>query len=300
MAVRLRYRVEYAILRGTAGLLNALPYPMALAIGAGLALLTTMLAPRRVREAHRRIAEVFPEKSPREVKRISRIALRNVFFSFVESLRFPKLNRAWTERHVDVGNFSQEAEAHIKPGQGAVFAIPHMGNWEMAGLVAGQRGLPMFFLVGRQRNPLANQFLNDTRSATGMTVVQRDQNAARNILKHLREGKTFGILPDVRMPARGAPVNFLGRDVEFPGGIAMFARHANVPICIGHVRRVGWTKHVWEFIPPLWADPTLSKEADSARIMQIAADHFTAAIRRHPEQYFWFNKRWVLEPRENS
>jgi len=24
--------------------------------------------------------------------------------------------------------------------------------------------------------------------------------------------------------------------------------------------------------------------------------HLDAAIRAHPEQYFWFNKRWVLEP----
>lgn len=299
MAVRWRYRVEYALLRGSAALLNALPYRLALILGAGLACLAAASVARsRMANARRRIAQVFPEKTAREVNRIARTALRNIVFSVIESIRFPRLDRAWIDRHLDVGNFVQNVEAHLKEGQGAVFAIPHMGNWEMAGLVAGQRGHPMFFLVGRQRNPLAEEFMNTTRAATGITVIPRDQNTARHILRHLREGKIFGILPDIRMPAQGVRVNFLGQEVELPGGIALFARHARVPICIGYVRRVGWTRHKWEFLPPVWTDPNLDKDADAVRITQIVADHFTDAIRRYPDQYFWFNKRWVLEARE--
>ncbi|MCZ7591031.1 MAG: lysophospholipid acyltransferase family protein [Kiritimatiellae bacterium] len=298
MAVRLRYRVEYALLRGSAAFFNALPYPVALAVGACFARLISLVARSRVREARRRIAEVFPDKSARAVRRIARISLRNVVFSVVESLRFPRMTREWVERHLDVGNFPEMVEAHLTEGQGAVFAIPHMGNWEMSGLAAGQRGHPMFMLVGRQRNPLADDFMNRTRAATGVTVVSRDKNVARNILHYLRQGKTFGILPDVRMPGDGVQVRFLGRDVELPGGIALFARRANVPICIGYVRRIGWTRHQWHFIPPVWSDPTLDKREDEKRILQLAADVYTEAIREHPEQYFWYNKRWVLEPRK--
>lgn len=297
MAVRLRYRVEYALLRGSAAFFNALPYPLALGVGACFARLIFILAKSRVREAQRRIREVFPEKTDAEVKRIARISLRNVVFSAVEALRFPRLTRDWLDRHLDVGNFPEMVEAHLEKGKGAVFAIPHMGNWEMAGLAASKRGHPMFFLVGRQRNPLADEFLNKTRAATGVTVIPRDKNTARNILRHLREGKTFGILPDVRMPGEGVAVNFLGREAVLPGGIALFARHANVPICIGHVRRVGWTRHKWEFIPPVWSDPSRDKSADEKHILQLAADHYTEAIHRYPEQYFWYNKRWVNEPR---
>lgn len=298
MAVRLRYRVEYALLRGIAAFLNALPYPFALAIGAFFARLIFAGAGSRVREAQRRIREIFPEKSDREVKRIAYISLRNIVFNLLESIRFPRLTREWVDRHIDVGNFPEMVEAYLEEGKGAVFTIPHMGNWEMSGLAAGQRGLPMFFLVGHQRNPLADKFINKIRAATGVTVILRDKNSARNVLRHLREGQTFGILPDVRMPGDGVPVKFLGRDVELPGGIALFARHAKVPICIGHVRRIGWTRHKWEFTPPVWSDPNLDKSADEIRILQLAADHFTGAICEHPEQYFWYNRRWVLEPRD--
>lgn len=299
MAVRRRYRVEYALLRGLTVFLNALPYPLALAVGAGLARIFFLIARSRVAEARRRIAEVFPEKSAREVERIARRSFRNLAFNAVESSRFPNMTPAWIERHVDVGHFPELVAASRKPGCGAIFVIPHMGNWELAGLVAGQRGLPMFFLVGRQRNPLTEDLMNKARSATGLTVVTRDQHAVRNVLRLLREGKTFGILPDVRMPTESVAVNFLGRPAELPGGAVFFARHAKIPIFIGHVYRVGWTRHKWEFLPAVWTDPALDKDADASRIMQIIADHFTEAIRRHPEHYFWFNKRWVLQPRSS-
>jgi KDO2-lipid IV(A) lauroyltransferase len=298
MAVRLRYRVEYVLLRGVCALLNALPYRLALALAAAASALVYRLAPRRSAEARRRIREVFPDKTPREIGRIARHSLRNLFFSAVESIRFPRLGPAWIARHVDVGNFPQQVEAHLKPGQGAIFAIPHMGNWEMAGLVAGARGHPMFFLVGGQRNPLAETFMNRARAATGIDVIKRGDNAARVILRNLRAGKTFGILPDVRMPMPGVVVNFLGVTADLPGGIGLFARHTGVPVFIGHVRREGWTRHVWAFEAPCWADPNADPEADAKRLTQAVADHFTEAIRRHPDQYFWYNKRWVLQSRD--
>ena len=297
MAIRLRYRVEYALLVSISALLNALPYHLALVLAAGCAAVVYRLVPRRPRAARARIAQVFPEKPAREVDLIARRALRNLFFSAIEALRFARLDRAWMERHIDVGNFPAQVEAHLKSGQGALLVIPHMGNWEMAGLYAGMRGIPMFFLVGRQRNPLAEQFMNRARSATGIDVLTRDENTARVILRHLKAGKVFGILPDVRMKMPGVAVDFLGQPVDLPGGVGLFARRLGVPVCVGHVRRVGWTRHAWHFLPPLWADPALDPEADAKRLTQAVADHFTEAIRRHPDQYFWFNKRWVLEPR---
>ncbi|HMP76377.1 MAG TPA: lysophospholipid acyltransferase family protein [Kiritimatiellia bacterium] len=297
MAVRWRYRAEYALLVSISALLNALPLRLALLLAAGCSALVYRLSPGRPRAARKRIAEVFPDKTPGEVDIIARRALRNLFFSVVETLRFPRLDRAWMERHIDVGNFPEQVEAHLKPGQGAMLVIPHMGNWEMAGLYAGMRGIPMFFLVGRQRNPLAERFLNRARSATGIDVLTRDENSARVILRHLKAGKVFGILPDVRMKMPGVAVNFLGHPADLPGGIGLFARRLGVPVFIGHVRRIGWTRHAWQFLPPIWSDPEADPEADAKRITQLAADHFTEAVRRHPDQYFWYNKRWVLEPR---
>lgn len=297
MAVRWRYRVEYALLRVFAASLNALPYRLALFVAAASAAAVYRLVGQRPREARRRIAEVFPDKSAVEVDRIARRALRHLFFSAIETFRFPRLSDRWVARHIDIGNFAEVVEARLKPGQGALLVIPHMGNWEMAGLAASRRGHPLFFLVGRQRNPLAEEFMNRARAATGIVVITRDDHAVRHVIKNLREGRIFGILPDVRMKTPGVPVTFLGKPMDLPGGVGLFARRLNIPVFIGHVRREGWTRHVWEFQPPLWADPAADKNEDDRRLSQAVADSFSEAIRRYPDQYFWYNKRWFLEPR---
>lgn len=297
MPVRLRYRVEYAALRLAVGVLKALPTGLSFIIAAGLAAAIYRLFPKRPAEARRRIAQVFPTKSAREVDRIARIGLRNLFFSAIETIRFPHLGARWMERHIDVGNFPERVEAHLKPGQGALFVIPHMGNWELAGLAAGRRGLPMFFLIGRQRNPLAEAYLNRVRRATGLEYIPRDDKAGRILLRNLRAGKLFGILPDVRMKTHGVPVTLFGAEADLPGGVAMFARRTGVPIFLGHVRRVGWTRHVWDFEPPIWSDASADPDEEARRISQRIADYFTDLVRRYPDQYFWYNKRWVLDPR---
>ena len=43
-------------------------------------------------------------------------------------------------------------------------------------------------------------------------------------------------------------------------------------------------------------DPALPKEQDWLRMTQAVIDLYDAAIRAAPEQYFWYNKRWVLDP----
>jgi lauroyl/myristoyl acyltransferase len=46
----------------------------------------------------------------------------------------------------------------------------------------------------------------------------------------------------------------------------------------------------------VYSDPGLDKAEDCRRITQRVMDIFDAAIRAQPEQYFWYNKRWVLDP----
>lgn len=301
MHVSLYRRVEYGVVRAVAGLLGLLPYRVALAVAALLAEIVARCSRTKVPEARRRIREsIGRDWSEREVRRVARRALRHLFFNAVEAMRFPRFNRRWMDRHLDPGNFPEMVEAHRKPGQGGLFVVPHMGNWEMAGLAAGLRGHPLFFMVGRQRNPLTEAYLNRVRAATGLEVITRDHRAVRHVLRNLGRGKILALLPDLRSPTPGLRVRFLGGEANIGGGLGMFARHTGVPIHIGYVRRVGWTRHVWHFLSPVYADPSLDKDTDSLRLAQMAMDVFDRAIRAHPDQYYWYNKRWVLEPLEEG
>ena len=126
----------------------------------------------------------------------------------------------------------------------------------------------------------------------------RGASTLKDIIRRLKAGQMLAILPDVRMRTEAVKVKFLGKEANIGGGMAMFARHANVPIFPVIVTRVGWAKHVAHIYPPVWSDPSLDKDADIQQMSQKVMDIVSDAIMAQPEQWFWYNKRWVLEPVE--
>ena len=301
MKYQLRHLIEYGLLRAVSGVLSRMPYRLALGLAWCIALVLYAVGRRRVREAERRIRDVFGSTlDERGVRQAAWRSLRNLSFNVVEIIRLPRLTRAWVERHIDRGNLPDLMARHVAPGQGAILVIPHMGNWDLAGVGATLTGVPVFVVAARQRNPLTDAFLTRMRAAQGMEVVMRDENVVKRVLRGLKGGRVLAFLTDLRSRTPGMKVQFLGKEANVVAGLGLFARQAGVPVFAGVVRRVGWTRHVWEFEEPIYGDPAVAKEQDWQRITQQVMDVFERAIRRHPDQYFWYNRRWVLEPLEED
>jgi lauroyl/myristoyl acyltransferase len=112
----------------------------------------------------------------------------------------------------------------------------------------------------------------------------------------LKEGKVMAILPDVRARTEALPIEFLGREANIGAGMALFARQAGVPIFPIILKRVGWTRHVWTPLEPVFPAGESDKQQDWQRMTQAVMTRFDQAICESPEQYFWYNKRWVLDP----
>jgi hypothetical protein len=48
--------------------------------------------------------------------------------------------------------------------------------------------------------------------------------------------------------------------------------------------------------PPILPDPSLPKADDVARMTRQVLAFIETRIREVPEQWFWFNRRWILDP----
>lgn len=297
MRYRLQHRLEYATLRGLAAVLNRLPYRAALAVAWVLSGLLFHVARFHRRETFRRIRAVFgPEMPACDVRRIAWRSMRNMAFNMVEMMRAPRIDAAWIDRHMpDFKNHSPAVKALVGQHGGAVFTVPHMGNWDLAGWACHHAGIRMFSIAAKQKNPLVNAWINRQRES-GMTVLERGGGTLKQIIRLLRTGNVLAILPDVRMPTPDLQLPFLGGTANFGRGMAMFAITAKVPIILAVFRREGWTRHSFDRQPPLFPDPSLAKDEDARRITAAVTAQVDAAIRREPEQWFWYNKRWVLTP----
>jgi len=292
-----KHVAEYAALRVMAGLFNALPYRVALAAGWFNARLAFALARSRVAEAERRIRQVFGERlSPAEVRRTAWHSWRNLTFSGIEMLRVASVTREWLQAHSDCAAALQTILQHCRTGRGAILAVPHMGNWELAAVTCHLHGIPIFSIAGRQKNPLTDGYLNELRATHGIVTLLRGSGTMKEVLRRLRRGEVLAILPDVRMPTESVRVPFLGAEANLGSGMALFARHADVPIIPGLVRRRGWARHVLQTFAPLEPDKSLDKDADVVRMTAAVMKIIEAAIRAEPGQWFWFNKRWLLDP----
>jgi KDO2-lipid IV(A) lauroyltransferase len=294
MRYRLKHRIEYGLLRAVGGLANLLPYRAALGMGSALARAGFALQGRRVRRAMRRVRQALdPGLSEVEVRDIVRRAWRHFALNVIEDLRTPLLTVEWVDEHVDHREL-QNVFGAMKDGHGAVLAAPHMGNWELAGIAAQAKGLRIMTIARGQRNPLVSSYINALRKSTGVEVYLHDARSFAGILRRLKEGRVFALLTDLRAKGDWVKVNYLGRDAKIPTGAAHFARSAGVPLLPCYALREGPDHHVWKTFPPIWPDRALSRDDDVHRMTQYMMDCFTQAVRAHPDQYFWFNRRWVL------
>jgi len=297
MRYSLQHILEYAALRGLAAFLNLLPYRAALAIAWCLAAVVFHVFRFRRRETLRRIREVFGTEQPaREARRIAWLSMRNMAFNMVEMMRAPTIDLAWIDRHIpDFKKHIPEVKEVIAKHGGAVITVPHMGNWDLAGWACHRYGIRMFSIAGKQKNPLVNDWVNRQRES-GMTVLERGGGTLKQIIRLLRGGNVLAILPDVRVYTPDLKIPFLGTVANFGRGMAMFAVTAKVPIIPALLWREGWDLHRFVTLPIILPDPSLGKEEDARRITEAVIAQVDAAIRRSPEQWFWYNKRWVLTP----
>ena len=297
MSKLFQYRLEYGALVGSAALLNRLPYRAALAVACGVAWFLFHVVRFRRRETFRRIREVFGEDTPEQrVRRIAWTSLRNMAFNCVEMMRASSIDRAWVDRYMP--GFKEKAHIVsdlIRNHRGVVLAVPHTGNWDLAGWACSRYEVSMFSVAGKQKNPYVNRWISRQRE-NGIKMLERGKGAMRQILRLLCQGHAFAILPDVRMPSPDLKLPFLGGTANLGRGMALFAVSANVPILPAVFTRRGWDRHEFVHYDPIFPDPAADRDADAKRLTEAVVAIVDKAIRANPEQWFWYNKRWVLTP----
>ena len=297
MNLAIKHRLEYMWVRMAAALLRILPLRVGLMLGWVVAFVMFYGLRWRRQKAEPRIQQVLG-CSPKETRRIAFLSLRNLVFNIVELLRMTPRRAAKLATHPSFSFLSELYANHQKnfPGKGLIFATMHMGNWDLCGLACKSVGMPMFFIARRQKNPLTDELMNKMRGANGVETILNDSRVLRNVIRGLKSGKALAMLPDVRNKTKALEIDFMGGKANIGAGTALFARQTNVPIYPSIIIRKGWTRFEAFTLDPILSDPNLEKAEDFARITQLLLSQFDEYIRAHPEQYFWFNKRWILDP----
>ena len=287
---------EYLTLRVFCGFVNSIPYSLAMSLARGLGWAVFAVFGFKRRRTLARIRSVFPERSEKEAKAIAVRSLQNILQTGVEMMRAPRLDRAWMDRHVRDGQlYKDKLQAYVDEGKGVVIMVPHCGNWYMAAWSMAKYGLPLFAIAARQRNPKLNAWMN--RQYGDIEVLDRDcRDTLVRIHEKLEAGRAFAILPDLRVRKKDVSAAFFGGQANVSHAGAMFAVRCGCPIVVAMMRRENG-RHVFDYLDTLRPDPAAAdKKEEAARLTRRALALLDGNIRKHPGEWYWFNKRWILEP----
>ena len=302
-----RHFVEYLFIATVGAFLRLLPLVVAQVVAWGLARLGYALMGSRRREAKRRIRLVMGRRmSRREVAEAAWLSFRNTVFNAVDMFRIRSFTRKDAERRIED---LRVAVGHIRSvlkqagGTGAILALPHCGNWDLAGSAVFLSGVPIFSVAGKQRNPWMNRYINRLREGRGMAVLERGESGGRTyieMVRRIRRGEVFAILPDSRSRTPALELPFLGGTANIARGMGLLACQTGAPVIPLVIRRTSWRRFIVDFFPTVWPRKGAGRDEEERRITREVLGRFDSAIRATPEQWFWYNKRWVLDPVDPS
>lgn len=297
--VLFRYRLEFLAFRVLAWMIGVLPERAALGMCATLGWLGGVVFRVRRSDVDRHLALAFPEQDSAWRARIARDSYRHLAREAAMTFRLSRMDPREVVDRTDMEGFEEFREA-VEEGAGAVVVSGHLGNWEIAGASAAARGVPMDVVAHRQKNPMFDDYLVETRRRLGLTVMVKN-DALHLARRSLAEGRAAAFVSDQNIRRRGIFVSFFGKTAATPKGPAMFALRSGAPVFLGTaVRLPGWPSRYRVRAERIPVRRDLPPDDAIAELTQRYTSLLEQRVREAPEQYFWQHRRWETRPKDES
>ena len=256
-----------------------------------LYLLVYHVAGYRKQVVHANLVQAFPDKSPAEIKRLTRKYYRNLTDMMVETIKLLTMSKRQLRRRF----ICDLTVLHRLYGQGKSCQL-HLGhnfNWEWANLFCIQ-GVQFPFLVVYMpiTNKVVNRLFRYFRERSGSHLIPT--NDIRNGMAPW-QGKQYLIAlvadqnpPD---PRRCYWVPFLNKMTAFYKGPEMTARRNNIPVVFVDIRKKKRGYYNAE-LKLMFENPQQEPEGS---ITTAFAQFLEKNIHEQPEVWVWSHRRWKHE-----
>ncbi|MDR5906921.1 lysophospholipid acyltransferase family protein [Franzmannia qiaohouensis] len=244
---------------------------------------------RREREVTEiNLAEVYPEQSDAERRRLARSSLAHSTATMLE------LGFAWmaepgrVERSIiDVHGRELLDDARAE-GRGVIVLAPHFGNWEVLNFWLSSH-FPFTAMYEPPKIERLDPVIRHGRERMGASLVPTNPRGVAALLKALKRSEAVGILPD-QEPDWGSGVfaPFYGRLAYTATLLPKLVARTQARVVTGVAQRVPGKGFVIHFLA---ADTRVYETDETASAAGVNAC-VEAAISLEPAQYQWEYKRY--------
>jgi phosphatidylinositol dimannoside acyltransferase len=246
--------------------------------------------PEQLRKNLARVVGVPVERVPDALIRASLVSYARYWR---EAFRLPSMDhRALGRQMHDRVQGNENIVSALDAGRGAVLALPHSGNWDMAGVwLVYAHGT--FTTVAERLKPesLYRRFI-DYRESLGFEVLPLsggERKPYEVLAERLRDNRLVCLMAERDLTRTGVQVDFFGAPTRMPAGPARLAIDTGAALISVHswFEGSGWGIHMR---PPL--DTT---SGDVATITQMLADQFAAGIAAYPADWHMLQPQWLAD-----
>jgi KDO2-lipid IV(A) lauroyltransferase len=246
--------------------------------------------PEQLRRNLARVIGTTPERVPDGLIRAS---LASYARYWREAFRLPSMDLKKQGELLDPHFAGQEhIAAALDAGRGAILALPHSGNWDMAGVWLVWKHGP-FTTVNERLKPesLYKRFIayRESLGFEMLPLTGGERPPFEILCERLRDNRVVCLMADRDLSRSGVEVDFFGEPTRMPAGSAKLAIETGADLMVVH----SWyTADGWEFsvTPPLD-----TSSGDVAVITQLLADRFARNIAAHPADWHMMQPQWLAD-----
>ncbi|MEO2068448.1 MAG: lysophospholipid acyltransferase family protein, partial [Desulfurobacteriaceae bacterium] len=176
------------------------------------------------------------------------------------------------------------------PEGGGILLTAHIGNWELMGaLFSILSGNKLSVVAKPMKNKKVDNLINSIRARWRIKVIPLGN--VLEIVKDLKKDRYVGILLDQRPKVKeGILTTFLGRKTYTNKGAAILSIKTGKPVVPAFCFLEGG-KYVVRVYNPIYPE---GKSVEELTVEYTKA--IERAVKEHPEQWFWFHRRWKNSP----
>jgi len=246
--------------------------------------------PKQLRKNLARVIGVPPEEVPDSLIRAS---LASYARYWREAFRLPSMDLPAVARRLDeVFIGADRLVAAKEAGRGGVLALPHSGNWDLAGVwLAHTHGT--FATVAERLKPesLYRRFI-EYRESLGFEMLPLtggERPPFEVLAERLRQNNFVCLMADRDLTRSGVQVYFFGEPTRMPAGSAKLAIATGAPLFPAHVHYDGD-----DCIVDI-QEPLDTSSGDVTVITQALADRFAENIAAHPADWHMMQPQWLAD-----
>ena len=186
----------------------------------------------------------------------------------------------------------------LEQGKGVICITPHLGNWELGGLLLAFKGADLYVLTLDETDAKTKAFRERMRAQKGIKNIYINPEdptpaAIIEVVKVLKEKKVVAMLGDRPGDNNTIEVEFFGHKTPFPMGVATLAMATGAAVL--HVFVILKDGKYWGVIErPIYFHSPSRKEREQGirQGMGELAKVFERYIKEYPDQWYNFYPYW--------